>query len=101
MCAHARTHMYTQKRSNIPSILKLFESDFRDLRLGEPAELASWGLPVLRLAPTLQVHVSPLPQLLALSASTGVFSNVITDSQLTVRALLALQMLVEVRALGP
>lgn len=94
---HAGTH---KKRSNIPSILGLFESDSRDLRLGEPAELGSWRLPVLRLAPTLQVHMPPLPQLLELSTSTGVFSNVITDSQLTVRVLLALQMLVEVRVVG-
>lgn len=94
------THAHTQKRSNIPSILGLFESDSRDLRLGEPAELGSWRLPVLRLAPTLQVHVPLLSQLLALSTSTGFFSNVITDSQLTVRVLLALQMLAEVRVVG-
>lgn len=55
---------------------------------------------MLRLAPTLQVHVPLLSQLLALSTSTGVFSNVITDSQLTVRVLLALQMLAEVRVVG-
>lgn len=55
---------------------------------------------MLRLAPSLQVYAPPLPRRLALSPSAGVFSNVITDSQLTVRVLLALQMLAEVRVVG-
>lgn len=101
MHTHTQGNVHTQKKSSIHSILGLFESDSRDLRLGEPAELGSWGLPALRLAPTLpSVHASPTPTPCTLSF-TWVFSKVITDFfQLTVRPLVALQMLVEVRVVG-